>query len=149
MPPSSLRERALRYLAQRDHSRQELVRKLASHGTNDEIMELLQRLNELELICDSRFAESYVRTKAQRMGSARLRLELARRGVAREIIDQSLDRAEIDTELARAEALWHQKFGTPPADAREWARQARFLQGRGFSTDIIRKVLKDCHDESA
>ena len=40
-------------------------------------------------------------------------------------------------------AVWHSKFSNAPCDAREWARQARFLQGRGFSSDIIRKLLKN------
>jgi regulatory protein len=148
MPPS-LRERALRYLAQRDHSRQELVRKLAAHGSDEEAAEILHSLEDLGLLSDNRYAESFVRAKAERFGTGRLRHELARRGVAQEIIAETLAGTGTGDELGRARAVWARKFHAPPADSREWARQARFLQTRGFATDIIRKVLKDCHDESA
>lgn len=147
--PLSLRERALRCLAQRDHSRQELARKLAAHGTEDETAEVVQRMEELGLLSDGRYAESYVRSHLDRFGAARLRLELARKGVHQEIIAQALAGSDAADELGRARAVWTRKFGGPPADGREWARQARFLQSRGFATEIIRKVLKDCHDEPA
>lgn len=146
MPPS-LRERALRYLAQRDHSRQELIRKLAAHGSEEEAAQVLHSLEDLGLLSDNRYAESFVRAKAERFGTGRLRQELARRGVAQEIIAETL--AGTEDELGRARAVWARKYHAPPADSREWARQARFLQNRGFATDIIRKVLKDCHDEPA
>lgn len=145
----TLRERALRHLARRDHSRQELTRKLAPHGTDEEITDLLERLHELGLISDGRFAESFLRSRANRFGQGRLRQELARRGVDRDTVDAALERTDMDAEESRARSLWDHKFGTAPGDSREWARQARFLQGRGFSADIIRKVLKDCHDEPA
>jgi regulatory protein len=50
--------------------------------------------------------------------------------------------ADLPDELERAREIWARKFASPPADAREWARQARFIQSRGFSTDIIRRLLK-------
>jgi regulatory protein len=46
-----------------------------------------------------------------------------------------------DTELQRAALLWQRRFSAPPADDRERARQARFLAGRGFSAEAIRRVL--------
>lgn len=147
--PLSLRERALRCLAQRDHSRLELNRKLAAHGTEEEVAEVLQGLEEMGLLCDGRYAESFVRAKAGRFGSGRLRQDLARRGVDQDLIAQALAGSEAEDELGRARAVWARKYGHAPADSREWARQARFLQGRGFATEIIRKVLKDCHDEPA
>ena len=145
----SLRERALRFLALRDHSRLELARKLAAHGTQEEVAAVMQRLDELGLLSDGRFAESFIRAKAGRLGNGRLRLELARKGVDREIVAQALAGSGGDDELPRAREVWDRKFGALPADAREWARQARFLQGRGFATETIRKILKDCHDEPA
>jgi regulatory protein len=59
------------------------------------------------------------------------------------------DLAELGDELERARAVWAKKFSAAPADAREWARQARFLQSRGFSTEIIRKLLKHPQGEAA
>ena len=147
--PLSLRERALRCLALRDHSRAELARKLADHGLPEEVAQVMQGLDERGLLSDERFAESYVRAKAARLGKGRLAQELARKGVAREIIAEALAGADAENELGRAREVWTRKFGAPPADRVEWTRQARFLQGRGFATDTIRKLLKDCHDEPA
>jgi regulatory protein len=147
--PASLRERALRHLAQRDHARQELTRKLAAHGSQEEVAEVLERLEELGLLGDGRYAEGFVRARAGRFGAARLGQDLARKGVDRDTIEQALAAIAPEDELGRARAVWARKFASAPADPREWARQARFLQGRGFATETIRKVLKDCHDEPA
>ena len=79
---ASLHDRALRCLAQREHSRAELARKLGSLGEADEVKAELDRLTELGLLSDARFADAYVRAKAARFGASRLRLELSRRGVS-------------------------------------------------------------------
>lgn len=149
MAETSLRERAIRHLARRDHSRSELARKLAAHGSQEEIDEVLDRMTELGLLSDTRFAEAWVRGKAARFGAARLRYDLAQRGVAREIIEAALAAETGEDDLSRAREVWAAKFGAPPVDAREWARQARFLQGRGFAADVIRKLLKENPHESA
>ncbi|MFN3984886.1 MAG: recombination regulator RecX [Rhodocyclaceae bacterium] len=146
---SSLRERALRLLAQRDHARAELARKLGGHGTHDEVDAVIDRMAELGLQSDARFAEAWVRTKSARHGAARIRRDLAQRGVARELIDAALASECGEEEIDRARAVWARKFGHPPGDHREWARQARFLQGRGFSGDVIARLLKEVPDESA
>ena len=139
----SLHERALRCLAQREHSRTELARKLGKLGSEEEVDAELDRLTELGLLSDARFADAYVRAKAARFGASRLRLELSRRGVSTEQIVSAIEENCSDSELERARDITRRKFAAAPADAREWARQARFLQGRGFSTEIIRRVLKE------
>jgi len=149
MGDPSLRERALRHLARRDHSRAELAKKLAAHGDAEEIEGVIERMGELGLQSDRRYAEAYVRGKAGRFGASRLRNELTRRGVDRELINEAIDRECIESEAARARAILHARFATAPTDARDWARQARFLQTRGFATDLIRKLLKEPYDESA
>lgn len=78
---ASLRKRALRHLARRDHSRAELTRKLAPHGEPAEIEAVLERMRELGLQSDERYARPCVRGKAARFGTARLRNELVRRGI--------------------------------------------------------------------
>ena len=139
----SLHERALRCLAQREHSRTELARKLGKLGSEEEVDAELDRLTELGLLSDARFADAYVRAKAARFGASRLRIELSRRGVGTEQIISAIEENCSDSELERARDITRRKFAAAPADAREWARQARFLQGRGFSTEIIRRVLKE------
>jgi regulatory protein len=149
MGEPSLRERALRHLARRDHSRAELARKLATHGDADEIEAVIERMGELGLQSDTRYAEAFVRGKAGRFGASRLRSELARRGIDRELIDEAITSECVESEAERARAVLRGRFTEPPADTREWARQARFLQTRGFAPDLIRKLLKEPYDESA
>ena len=144
-----LRQKALRLLAMREHSRAELARKLDGLGTPDEVEATLERMAELGLQSDRRFAESWVRSKAGRFGTARLRVDLARRGIDADTIVEVLGAADAGTDIERARAVWAAKFGTLARDRREWARQARFLQGRGFSTDVIAKLLKEGPDEPA
>ena len=150
---SGLREKALRLLAQREHSRAELTRKLAARTEDqEEIPALLDHLEQVGLLSDRRFAESFVRAHAARSGMARLRYELRLKGVADEVAQAALaseldgDSGTFGDELTRASSLWQRKFGEPPADARAYGRQARFLQGRGFSADIIHKLLKHSGD---
>ena len=149
MGEPSLRERALRHLARRDHSRAELARKLAAHGDADQIDAVIERMGELGLQSDTRYAEAFVRGKAGRFGASRLRSELARRGIDRDLIDEAIAGECVESESDRARAVLRGRFTEPPADAREWARQARFLQTRGFAPDLIRKLLKEPYDESA
>ena len=149
MGEPSLRERALRHLARRDHSRAELARKLAAHGDADQIDAVIERMGELGLQSDTRYAEAFVRGKAGRFGASRLRSELARRGIDRDLIDEAIAGECVESEAERARAVLRGRFTEPPADAREWARQARFLQTRGFAPDLIRKLLKEPYDESA
>jgi regulatory protein len=147
--PVSLRERALRHLARRDHSRAELARKLAAHGDSEEIEAVIERMGELGLQSDPRYAEAFVRSRASRMGASRLRRELQQRGIDSELIASTLAEAELEPETERALGVLRSRFQQPPADAREWARQARFLQARGFAPDLIRKLLKEAYDETA
>jgi regulatory protein len=149
MGEPSLRERALRHLARRDYSRAELSRKLAAHGEAEEIEAVIERMGELGLQSDTRYAEAFVRGKAGRFGASRLRSELARRGIDRDLIDEALAGECVESESDRARNVLRGRFTAPPADAREWARQARFLQTRGFAPDLIRKLLKEPYDESA
>jgi regulatory protein len=141
-----LRQRAVRLLARREHTRAELLRKLAPHGTPEEIEIVLTELAANGLQSDARFAESYIRSQAARLGSARLRQSLRTKGVSAELINSQLAGADLPDEMARAQALWTRKYSAPPTDAHEWAKQARFLQGRGFSAEVIRKLLKSIEE---
>ena len=138
----ALKGKALRLLARREHSRAELARKLASEGSLEEIASVLDQLEQAGLLSDRRFAEALVFSRAARFGTARLRHDLKARGVAEEIIAGALPQ-DAEAEAARAREVWRRKYGTAPADRADYARQARFLQQRGFATDIIRKVLKE------
>jgi regulatory protein len=138
---NELRQRAIKLLARREHTRAELARKLAPHGNRDEIDTVLNELAASGLQSDARFAESYIRSQAARLGAARLRQTLRQKGVATELVSSHV--ADMPDELERARSVWVKKFTASPADAREWAQQARFLQGRGFSSEVIRKLLRE------
>ena len=144
---AELRRQAIRLLARREHTRAELRRKLAAHGTGEEIDLVLAELEASHLQPDDRYAEAYLRGHAQRFGAARLRQSLRTRGLSDEIIESQLREAALPDELQRARDVWRRKFSTLPGDAREWARQARFLQGRGFASDTIRRLLKSAPGE--
>lgn len=141
---SELYQRAVKLLARREHTRVELARKLAPHGTPEEIDTVLNELAKNGLQSDARFAESYLRSQAARLGAARLRQTLRQKGVAAELIADHVE--ELPDEFRRAHAVWQKKFSAAPADRSDWARQARFLQGRGFSVEVIRKLLKEIEE---
>jgi regulatory protein len=137
-----LKGKALRMLARREHSRAELAQKLADEGTREDIQAVLDQLERSGLLSDARFAESFVSSRAARVGNARLRHDLRAKGIADDLIAAALP-AEADSEIERARNVRRRKFDAPPADRADYARQARFLQQRGFAADIIRKVLKE------
>jgi regulatory protein len=138
---SELRQRALRLLARREHARSELRQKLAPHAESEEALDaLLDDLAARHLLSDVRYAEMRINSRGSRFGNARLAQELKFRGVADELVDEAL--AGAGDELPRAYAIWQRKFGTLPADAAERARQTRHLLYRGFSSDVIRRILR-------
>lgn len=138
----SLKGRALRLLSQREHSRSELERKLAKY--EEEPGSLAAALDELtakDFISEARVVQSVVHQRAPRMGAMRVRQALQQKGVAPAAIAEAVAGLR-DTELARAREVWARRFDAPAADAKERARQARFLMARGFGADIVGKVLR-------
>ncbi|MEN9886763.1 MAG: hypothetical protein RL758_1341 [Pseudomonadota bacterium] len=141
IPGPSLKARALRLLAQREHSRAELMRKLAPH-TDDEAL-LVAALDDLEakgFIDEGRVAESVLHRRAARLGATRVRGELQAKGLSVAVVDDAVQQLR-HTERDRAAAVWARKFGQPPADAKARAQQMRFLAARGFAPEAIRQVV--------
>lgn len=148
----TLRERALRLLARRDHTRVELGRKLAPHAEDGEqLAALLDDLVARQLLSDERYAEMRVNSRRTRYGNARLVSELRILGVAEEVVADALAITGAgDSELSRARLVWQRKFDKLPdaSDLAERARQTRFLMTRGFSGETVRHVLRgDFEDE--
>lgn len=138
--PADLRRRAIAHLARREYSRAELAARLARNGGDAaEVADVVAVLAEQGLLSDQRFAESLVRTRAQRYGSTRIAGELRSRGVAADDSGLMVSLRESDAE--RASALWQRKYGTPAGDIAGRAKQMRFLEARGFPPDVIRKVV--------
>ena len=145
----SLKGRALRYLAGREHSRAELTRKLKTHEeTPGELTQVLDELEAKGFISEQRVAESVLNRRSTRLGSGRIRQEMQALGLAPDTIAAALAPLKAN-EMARALAVWQKKFGpTPPADAAARARQMRFMASRGFSTELITRVMRTASDET-
>jgi len=137
----SLKGRALRLLALREHSRKELERKLAQHETEPgQLQAALDELQAKGFIDEQRVVDSLVHRRAGRLGAARIRQELQAKGVDTERVAAAVAGLRA-TELERARDVWRRKFGVVPADAAQRAKQARFLIARGFSAESVRRVL--------
>src|SRR5574343_1302803 len=142
----SLKGRALRLLSQREHSRQELERKLAAHET--EPGTLTKALDELQakgFISEARVVESVIHRRASKLGTARVKQELQSKGLSAEAMGEALEQLR-STELARAREVWARKFGEPALDPKEKARQIRFLVSRGFAAEVVRRVVQGADD---
>jgi regulatory protein len=166
-PVPSLKAKAVAYLAQREHSRIELRRKLlawiarrarvaaASPLAADasaplpadasaplpgeaEVDALLDALAHQGLLSAERFVETRVHARAARFGNLRIRHELSQHGLE---LDPEQARTLAESEFSRARAVWTRRYGSPPQDAAERARQMRFLAARGFSADVVRRVV--------
>lgn len=182
-PRVSLKARALRLLAQREHSRTELRRKLMPHalaaacstaaeptrqaqapvpalgaapaGPAAEadnadsapgpcLDRLLDWLEAHGYLSSERFVESRVHARASRFGARRIVQELSQHGLK---LDADTADALRRSEFDRARAVWQRRFGTASTDRAEQARQARFLAARGFSPDVIRRLVRGLADD--
>lgn len=187
----SIKGQALRYLAQREHSRAELERKLlrarlcherrqkqrdgagaatvvdhdtdddgANDGTNDgtdgaaddastleqQIAAALDELMAKGFLSDERTAAQWLASKGARYGVNRLRRDLQAKGLDAELVSKTVADARAG-EFAGALAVWQRKFGQAPQDAKSRGQQIRFLAGRGFSGDVIGRVLRSADNE--
>jgi len=137
----SLKGRALRYLAGREHSRAELERKLAIHEESPgQLAQVLDELEAKDFISESRVVASVINRRAARFGAARVRHELLGKGVGAKAVAAAV--AELKgTEAERARNIWRRKFGEPAPDAAGRAKQMRFLASRGFGGEAIRYAV--------
>jgi len=144
----SLRARALRFLAIREHSRLELSRKLSRYLGEAEATDALEvLLDELERdggLSDQRFAEHWVASRSNRFGDARIRQELRARGIDADKASSPLKANALEnSEHARAFELWQRRYGGEAAvDLNERARQTRFLMQRGFSGEVVSRIVR-------
>ncbi len=141
---SEVWNRALRLLARRDHSAQELRQKLRNKGAAPEQIDgVLERLLEEDWLNETRFAESFTRSRVARgLGPYRIRRELQERGVGEGDIAMAMAPFE-DGWFDLAVEVKERKFGSVrEEDFRERAKQQRFLQYRGFSHEQIRAAVE-------
>lgn len=134
------------YLARREHSCQELRRKLTLAGFETGLIDdVVESLEDRGLVSDRRFTEAYIRYRASKgQGPQRIRMELGEKGVSSGLIDELMAAGKQDWYDLAAEVR-KKKFGDElPTEFKERARQARFLQYRGFSNDQVQQALHGC-----
>jgi len=124
---------ASRALRTRDHSRQQLVERLAradvAPATREESLEVLTRAGFVD---DARVAASRARALAERSyGDEAIRLDLERKGIARELIEEAL--SELAGEVERANLVVARRGASP--------QTARYLAGRGFAVDTVESAV--------
>lgn len=148
-PELSLRGRALQYLARREYSRTELAAKLRPYAQVEDDFEQLQPIDleslldslvESGYLSDERAATQLLHARRPRFGTKRITHEMHQKGLSEELIAEALPALK-DSELDAARNVWQRKFASLPKDAKEKAKQMRFLQSRGFGFDVIFKVL--------
>lgn len=143
----SLKGRALRYLAGREHSRAELERKLKAHEeTPGQLAQVLDDLQAKDFISEARVVESVIHRRASRFGASRIKYELLNKGLGAEAVAEAVNRLK-SSELERAQVIWRKKFDGPAPDAAGRAKQMRFLAARGFGGDVIRRVVSQAEDD--
>ncbi len=157
----SLKARALRLLSMREYSRKGLEAKLtelAARGTkvkpesleeedllagkalSTQIAEVLDDFETRGWLSDQRFAQALVRRKSERFGARKIQDELERAGVGSKESAELLKSLK-ETEFQRAQALWQRKFGVVAQEQKERARQYRFLASKGFSSEVVSRVI--------
>ena len=139
---AELERRALRLLARREHTREELARKLAPEASNPQLASLFEKLEARGFLSEARYAEVRARQLARKFGFLKIRRELVAKGVAAETATRfAADLRKSD--LERARAILQRKFKSDATSPQERARRMRFLYSRGFSQEVIRAALRE------
>lgn len=141
--PGAVRYAAMSLLARREHSRLELKQKLLRRFASTELIDtVVQNLADEALQSDDRFAESFVSVRRGKgQGPVRIANELKLRGVDEAIVGRYLDPDDSEwVEIAKSVCL--RKYGVLGSKVAQRAKQMRFLQYRGFTSEQIRKVWK-------
>ncbi|HFR4311965.1 TPA: recombination regulator RecX [Klebsiella pneumoniae] len=153
-----LLDRAIRILAMRDHSEQELRRKLvapvmskngpeALDVTPDELEQVVAWCIENRYLDDNRFVGQFIASRSRKgYGPARIRQELSQKGIARQVVDQAMRECDIDwVSLAREQA--QRKYGEPlPFAFTEKVKVQRFLLYRGYLMEDIQEIWRNFAD---
>lgn len=146
-PELNLHTRAMKYLVRREYSRAELHAKLLLQATpDDNVDKVLDELAARGWLSDFRAVEQLLRMRRNRFGIQRITFELRQKGISEDLISDVLPQMR-DTELEAARSIWQKKFGVTPENAKEKAKQVRFMQSRGFMPDVIFKVLRGTDDD--
>ena len=135
--------KGIRLLSMREHSVQEITKKLLSMcDTPDLVYAIVDDLLENNYLSDQRFTESFVRSRQNRgFGPSKIRMELKGKGIRTNMINDYLDDSSAIW-FENAQHQYHKKYGEGPIkDYTTWAKRARFMQSRGFSSEHIQVTI--------
>ena len=140
----SLRNMGMDFLARREHSEQELRRKLTARADHvDEVEVALQQLKDEGLQSDERFTEAYVHHRVNAgIGPVKIRYELRQRGIDETLAETFLQAMEEEWDDMMREQRARKYGETIPAGYSERMKQARFLQNRGFSPESVMRLFR-------
>jgi regulatory protein len=137
----SLKNKALDFLSRRDYGYHELYIKLQKYSEDlDEIKQVLDDLKRKNFLSEERYINSYLRSKQTKYGIRKIRYDLLQKNVDADILEEALANNKVD-EYEAAYTIWQRKFDAIATENKERLRQVRFLQSRGFSSDIIAKII--------
>jgi regulatory protein len=148
-PEKSLRQRALEYLSKREYSAVELAQKLKTYASETEdVAALITDFKTRGWLSDARYTEQMVHARQAKFGAARVANELREKGIDDHLVAEAVATLQVN-EVERAGEVWRKKFKVAPATREEWAKQARFLQSRGFTFNVIKQILnRHAEDDS-
>ena len=137
------KNRAVRLLARREHSKSELITKLVSKGEQQEIAEsVVAELAAIGAVDDERFAIGYTESRRKRgYGPQKIEFELRQRGVDETLIGSAIranDRKWNDV----LNKVIKRKYGDRPVESfKEWAKRANYLRSKGFPSELVHQTL--------
>lgn len=131
---------ALNFLSYRERSEKEVRDRLSKRFSLEEIEVVVGKLKELKLINDDQFTQSYIESRSRSRPRSRrlLKLELKQKGIKIDEDVLNLDKTEEQLALLAIEKKHNLKT---------FEQRVRFLQSRGFSWEVIEKVLKNRYNE--
>ena len=142
---AEVREGAVRLLARREHSAEELAAKLIRRGWPEALVwEVVGALADAGLQSDRRFAEAFARQRAERFyGPMRIDAELRQRGIDRALIEEAVDALDVDF-TESAERFYRRRYADDSETLTypERARRAQAMARRGFGPEHFRDLLE-------
>jgi regulatory protein len=142
-----LRRVVLNLLARRDHTYQELIKKLQKRFLLADIKLMLDKLIQQDFINEERFTNNFIEVRRRKgFGPKRIKLELQNRGIKDQMIAEHLKMTD-NAWLNEIRKTWQTYFKNKlPINFKEQAKQMRFLQYRGFTLEQINSLFKNIYE---
>ncbi len=140
-----VKKRALFLLEKMDRTKYSLQKKLLENGYPEELVELaLEYVEQFHYIDDERYANNYVRYHCQGKSRGRLKMDLIKKGVPKDFIEQAIENCyEASEEEQIRKLLEKKKYNPDKDDPKEKQRIYAFLMRRGFQSGDVLRILKN------